>query len=473
LLGAVASALVFAVHPLRVESVAWVTERRDVVSGTFFLLTVWLYLQAVAAEGRRRGWHLAAAVAAFALALGAKSIVMGGTLLLFLLDLYPLRRLSADPRGWGAAARRVLLEKVPFAALSALAAGLAYRAQEQDVAFDRVVAWPERLANVGFSLAFYVRRTVFPLDLSPLYEAPARIDPLAPVFLWSAVGVVGLVGLVLAVRRRYPAALAALAAYVLILAPVSGVLPLGYQLAADRYAYLACLGWALLAGAGLAAVVDGVQAGRMRPWLAGLLAAVTGAGLLGLGALTWRQVGIWRDAGTLWGHAVVATPDCSICHAQLGSWLLGRGAPAAALAHFRAAVALRPDRVRLLEPMGHTLLQLGQAEEAVPLFRRFLARYPDVLPARLGLATALADLGRAGEAVAELRAGVRQGPLDDEVAYLRRAIEREPARPILRAALGEAYRTLGREELAREQDEVLRRLAPALVSAAAADGPGR
>jgi len=470
-LGAAATALLFAIHPLRVESVAWATERRDVVSGALFLLMVGLHVRAVETDGRRRVGFRVASVAAFALAIGAKSIVMSGPLILLLLDLYPLRRLPPDPRAWrGASARRVLAEKLPYVLLSLGAALVAYRAQVADVAFDRVATWPERLANVAFSLAFYLRQTLVPVALSPLYEAPARIDPLAPVFVWSAAAVAALTAACLALRRRAPAGLAALAAYGLILAPVSGVLPLGFQLAADRYTYLACVGWAMVAGGVVAGVVDATRARRIRRSLAGLLAGVAVLGLLGLGGLTWRQVRVWHDPGSLWSHAVAVTPECSICHAQLGTWLLGRGDATGALRHYEVTVALRPDRVRMLEPMGHAYLRLGRPAEAIPPLTRFLARYPDVLPARLALATALVDLGRAGDAAAELRHGVRQGSMDDALAYLRWAVEREPARPILRAALGEAYRAGGRADLAREQDDALRRLAPALAAALAA-GP--
>src|SRR5437870_6954361 len=247
------AALVFAIHPLRVESVAWVTEQRDVLSGLLFLLTLFSYLRAADGGGAGRGRWLVASVGFYALALAAKAVVVTLPLLLVVLDVYPLRRLPDRWRDWLAPAeRQVWAEKVPYGLLALVASGIAaYALRVSTLAPDAYPLWAHVFIG-AHGLCFYVWKTLFPLGLSPLYELPARIDPLDPALLGSVVAVVGIGAGVWALRRRWPAGLAACAAYVVLLAPVSG-LPrtIGPQLVATRYSYLSCLPWAILAGAAL------------------------------------------------------------------------------------------------------------------------------------------------------------------------------------------------------------------------------
>src|SRR5207247_2138818 len=163
------------------------------------------------------------------------------------------------------------------------------------------------------------------------------------------------------------------------------------------------------------------------------------------------QVHVWHDSGTLRRHAIAATPDCSICHAQLGTWLLERVQPAAALNQFEACVALRPDRLRVRIPMGDALVALGRDVEAIEQYRRVLERYPDLLPTRLSLAGALVRTGRLAEAAARLIEAPRFGPPEDVADYLRRALAREPGAAIVQVGLIHSYIALRRLDLAREQ----------------------
>ena len=223
-LGALVAALAFGVHPLRVESVAWVTERRDVLSGLFYLLAVRAYLRYVAARSAKGAYG--AALGCFALALMSKSITVTLPGILVLLDIYPLRRLGGAT-GWVTpAARRVWLEKLPFAALALAGAAVAIRA----------IASGGGLTPLGV-LALPARAA-----LSPLYELALPLRPFGASFVLSALGVVTVTGTALLLRRRWPGFLAAWAAFTLTLLPVLGMAHNGYQVAADRYTYLACLG---------------------------------------------------------------------------------------------------------------------------------------------------------------------------------------------------------------------------------------
>src|SRR5438132_7212087 len=246
------AALVFAIHPLRVESVAWVTERRDVLSGLFYLVTILVYLRACERRGRDRGWYWLA-VAVFVCALLSKSMVVNLPVVLLILDVYPLRRLGGAI-GWSSEpARRVYVEKIPFVLLAAAASVVAVMAQSWVNAAVPLaqLSVPGRLAVSAYGLSFYLWKMVVPVNLSPLYELPPTVNFWATPFVLSYGLVLAATAIVLALRRRVPGLLAASLTYVVVLLPVLGIFQSGPQIAADRYTYLAGLGWAILAGAGL------------------------------------------------------------------------------------------------------------------------------------------------------------------------------------------------------------------------------
>ncbi len=248
--GAAAAALLFGLHPLRVESVAWATERRDVLLGLFFLLTVLAYVRSTAATGARRRWLLGASVAAHLAALLSKSITITAPLVLVLLDIYPLRRLPGASNRWASrSAARVLGEKLPHAALSAAQALLTYQFFRADFgAVGRLLHWHEGLARILLSLWFYPLKTLVPVGLSPLYEAPVSPSLIDPSVLWAATGITLVTALGWLLRHRCSGVATAWASYIIMLAPVSGAASLGHHLTADRYSYLPCLGFAVLAG---------------------------------------------------------------------------------------------------------------------------------------------------------------------------------------------------------------------------------
>src|SRR2546427_1930643 len=296
--------LVFAIHPLRVESVAWATERRDVLSGLFYLLTILMYLRAREREERGRGWYWLS-VAVFVLALLSKSMVVNLPIVLLILDVYPLRRLGGAVGWWSEPARRVYVEKIPFVLLAAAASAVALMAQLSHDTMVSVVRLSGlgRLAVSMYGLSFYLRKTVAPVNLSPLYELPPTVNPWAPSFLLSYGVVLAITAIVLAFRRRMPGLPAAWVAYIVVLLPGLGIFQSGPQIAADRYTYLAGLGWAILVSAGLLSC--------WRAWrfpLTGLAVCV----LLGLGVLSWNQVRVWHDSETLWTHALAMYPQSSI-----------------------------------------------------------------------------------------------------------------------------------------------------------------
>ena len=255
-IGAGCAALLFAIHPLRVEAVAWVSARNDVVSALFVLLTILCYLRATSFYGtsppRYLRW-LCATFALYTVSLLAKASGMTLALALLILDFYPLRRIQGGPRQWlHPSSRGIVLEKIPFLLIAAAAGVAAVFAKQEFHAVNSLArsGWLIRLASSMYSLAFYLWKTIIPIGLSPLYQLSAQPDLRNWPFLVSTAVVFAITAGVVLSRRRYPAALACWAWYAVLLFPVSGVVSFGPQIVADRYSYLSCLGWPLLAGAG-------------------------------------------------------------------------------------------------------------------------------------------------------------------------------------------------------------------------------
>ena len=412
-LSAIAATLFFAIHPLRAESVGWATERRDVLSGLFFLLTILMYLKASDATGKRRGWLLAGSIGMYVLALVSKSSVMVLPLVLVVLDIYPLRRLGGRWQEWtSAAARTVWLEKVPFMVLGIAGAALGYYAQNANMFITPLERYPlsARPAMVFYSLWFYVQKTAVPQGLSPLYELPLKVNLLDRQFLLPAIAVTLVTGAVVALRKRWPAGLAGWVYYAITIGPVIGIVHSGYQLTNDRYSYLPGFAFALVVGALVGAVVQLRAAGTLRP---GLVKALAGLGALwfcSLGYLSAQQVQIWRDTENLWRYALESEPNCALCHGNLGVILSTQGHLDLAKAEFERVLELRPGEPRALQHLGHTYALFGDYPRAIEIFNVYLKRNPNDADVLNNLAAALLNAKRPREALVPLRRAILVKP---------------------------------------------------------------
>jgi protein O-mannosyl-transferase len=381
-IGATTAALLFAIHPLRAESVAWVTERRDVVSGLFYVLCVVAYLKAVDGAHRVKPRWYWTSVGLFACGLLSKSIVVSLPVVLIALDVYPLERLGGE-RGW----RRphVWLEKVPYLALGGAAAVIGFLALF-------TTGNTRSLAEMGllyravlsiYGLAFYLWKSVMPFGLSPLYQLDFTVT-------WLHFGAVAmLLGFALLMRRRWPAFTVATVAYVATLLPVLGIFQNGPQAAADRYTYLACLGWAVILG-GLAA----------RRWPGRDVTRVAlSIWVLAMLPLTWQQVTVWHDSVSLWSHAIALAPQSRAAHFNLAGAHEEAGRYAAAVAEYEN-VARLSNRFK-----GRWYITIGWNYEKAKVDRLALAAFRTALSLEPGLTDACEGVIRIAD-----RLGVAAGP---------------------------------------------------------------
>ncbi|HVT59618.1 MAG TPA: tetratricopeptide repeat protein [Thermoanaerobaculia bacterium] len=415
-----AAAALFALHPLRVESVAWVAERKDVLCALFYLAAVAAYVHYSRRPGPAR--HLAVSCA-LALALAAKAMAMTLPLVLLLLDFWPLGRLrtgaAAIPPGPGAQGRLLPLirEKLPWLGLALAAGALAVHTQAAPLTAGATAPLGLRVANALTSYTAYLLKMVDPRRLGAFYPFPQAIAA------WKAAAAAALLLAIslfaLALARRAPYLIVGWLWYLVTLAPVAGVLLAGLQGMADRYTYLPSIGlgiafvWgvadlARLAGRRLGASRQGLRAALAgeRPGLAG------GALLVLLVPLAWQtrqQIATWSDTTTLFRHAL-AVAESWVAHTNLAEELRLAGAPGAAALHYRAALALEPRNPQSYAALGSALRGWGQAAAALPWLRQGLALDPDDERLRITLAMALDDVGRSGEAAAELERVVRRDP---------------------------------------------------------------
>jgi len=480
-LGAAAAALSFAVHPLRVESVAWITERRDLTSGLFFLLTILAYLKAhERPPAVRMGFRLAALGAA-ALALASKSIVMGLPLVLLILDVYPLRRLGPSVRDWvSGRAWPVWREKIPFAVLAVGAAAAAYLVQ-RSTGYLTPADPGGRIGMAAYNVWFHVWKTVVPLNLGPIYELPPRVNPLELPYLLSGVAGLAITAAVWLLRRRWPAGLATWAFYLVMLAPVAGIVHTGNHLGADRNTYVPGMGFALLLGALAVTVVLAWRRGVLRTPIVAMALGVVAIWIGGLALMARVQSSVWYNQETLWRYAIEVDPACAICHHNLGVTLSSRGDWAEAQALLERAIALRPDRSEFHGNYGPLLIQMGRRPEGVAKLRYRLGDDPRDVNARVNLGIALIEDGRPGEAIVELERALRVKPdsvpaltslgrgllADGRVEPARAAFERaltiNATDPVAHLGLARAHLARGDRAAAREQIPILDRLDPRLA----------
>jgi tetratricopeptide (TPR) repeat protein len=465
--GSVVAGLLFSLHPLRVESVAWATERRDVLSGLFYLLALYSYLAAQThADPNARRYGLITSIFVYALSLLAKSTGMTLPVVLVLLDVYPLRRLPAKPSIWlDSRYRQVWSEKLPFMLVAAISAIIALLAQQASGALRPVHQYfiSYRLGQIFYSIWFYLWKSIFPTQLSPLYELPFDFAAWTGLFVLCAVVALAISAVLYFRRNVWPALFACWVYYLVVLAPVSGIAQSGPQLVADRYSYLSCLSWPLLFGGGLARLwILRARTGARHLQLTALTVAIASLALLG--ALTWRQSKVWQNSERLWQHAIAAAPASSIAQYNLARFYENDGNSERSLFHYRRAVENNPANADAQYNLARLLAKLGMESEAVAHYRAALAVRPRDADAHNNLGLLLARRGEADAAFEEFRRAVEIDPdyakayfnmgrllvkrneLAPAIDHYHRALELHPNQLEIQLGLADALARQGRHE---------------------------
>ena len=390
----VVSAL-FAVHPLHVESVAWITERKDVLSGLFFVLALWAYAGYVRHPDRRR-YTLVALL--FLLGLMSKPMIVTLPVVLLLLDVWPLER----PNRFS----ELILEKLPLMALAVAGAVVTFFTQLHMGAVSGLatVGPAFRIGNALVSYAEYLRMTVWPAGLSFFYPMPDQLPG------WSVAGAVALLAGVTAAAivgwRRRPWLFVGWLWYLVTLVPVIGLVQAGVQARADRFMYLPAVGLFVMATWGAAELVP------RRPWRPVALAAIAAAALTSYGLAARAQVWYWKNSVALYTHASMAglRQDEYTAHMELGTAFRDKGRLDEAAEHFTLASRLKPVAADPHVELGLTLAVQGKPDEAIAQYGEALRLDPGRADARNNLGAIFTEQGKYEEAIRELREAVRINP---------------------------------------------------------------
>jgi len=418
-----AVALLWAWHPLRVESVAWVAERKDVLSGLFWMLSLLAY-----AAYARHGGKTRYAIVLLCLCAGllSKPMVVTLPLVLLLLDVWPLRRLVGvrpshverdhDPsqptnertlRPSGTTWQRLVLEKIPMLLLAAAVSLLTLAAQRQAgslAAVDDTPLWL-RASNALQSYVAYLGKTFWPTNLAVLYPLRARNFDTSTT-LWAAGALVAITLIAVAGRRRWPFILIGWLWYLGTLFPVIGLVQVGSQAMADRYTYLPQIGIIL------AVVWFVTEISRNRPRLRYAAAATLTAALATLLPLTMHQLRCWQDTKTLFTHALQVTEKNYYAHYMVGNQYVVQGDYSQSISHYDAALAIKPNMHEAHFNKALSLLNLDQPQEELAIwhFQQALGFGHDVLKTETQLGRCLLAIGENEQAAGHLRVAVEQDP---------------------------------------------------------------
>ncbi len=435
------AAALFAIHPLRAESVAWISERKDVLSGVFFMLTLWSYARYARGARKSIPKYLTTLVL-FALGLLCKPTLVTLPFVLLLLDYWPLRRFSATGTEATSATpwRQLIIEKIPFFFLTAVSCVATILAQQKVFETSFAPTRAQCVGNAIVSYATYLGETIWPAHLAILYpyrpDEPGVGAVLLAFFLLSGLTCLGFV-----LRKSYPFLLVGWLWFLGMLVPMIGLVQVGLQSHADRYTYLPQIGLCI-------ALAWGARELSVR-WRRGRTAAVVVVLFLvtTLGVCAYRETAHWQDSVALWSHAIENTSANAVAENSLGRALLEKGELSQAVSHFQEALKVEPLSVATHTNLGKAFEREGRTDEALFEFQRALDLNPDDPDAFFDLGNVAMDKGQIQEATSyyeralQLKpdfAGVynnlaiaqlRLGELDAAIASYRHAVALRPDLP--------------------------------------------
>ncbi|MFA7403185.1 MAG: tetratricopeptide repeat protein [Pelobacteraceae bacterium] len=468
-------AALFALHPLHVESVAWISERKDMLSTLFWLLT--LYFHARYAE-QRSSRHYILALGAFVLGLMSKPMLVTLPLIMLLMDYWPLQRFTtADSNGERPPRQpvatkpiRLLVEKLPFLALAASSCAVTVIAQQGAMTPLIVSSYADRIANSLNSYTLYLGKMFWPTSLCPFYPFPDTIpiwQPLSSAFILAAITTVAL-----RERKRHPYLIVGWLWYLITLVPVIGVLRVGMQALADRYTYIPLIGIFIMLVWGLTDLWEWRFNSR-KPLGAATLMILTLCSLL-----TWRQVSFWKDSSTLFNHARAVTKNNYQAANILGIDQMNNGKNEEALRLFDQAIREASWFTDPYIHKGNLLKKMGRNEEAIDVFNQAMILNPYNAAVYVDIGNLHATQGRIEEAIEYLLLGLRvdpqsgsahynlamalhqRGRLEEAVQHYKQSLEYSPGFPDTHNNLGITLAELGRIDEAIAQFREALRLKP-------------
>jgi tetratricopeptide (TPR) repeat protein len=441
-------AAVFAIHPLRAESVAWVAERKDVLSAFFFMLTLGAYVRYVRRPPSMIRYGVV--VLLFALGLLSKNMLVTMPFVLLLLDYWPLNRLSSfTPQ---VLLRRVA-EKIPLFVLT-VGSCVATALVPEKMAADKL-PFGLRMENAVVSYVTYLWQMIHPLGLACVYPNPVNYLP-----LWQVAGALGLLlaisGAAWAFRQTHPWLIVGWFWYLGMMIPVIGIVQISYYAHADRYTYLPQIGLYLL----LTWMAADLCAGwRHRRLVLGGFSTII---LMALIFCARTQVSYWRNDELLWTHTVACTSDNYYAHDCLGLALFQKGKVDEAIAHYQKALQIKPDYVDAHIDLGIALSQKGSVDEAIAHYQTALQIKPDYAKAHYNLGNALLQKGKVDEAIAHYQTALQikpdavvahnklgialsqKGSVDEAIAHFQKALQINPDYAKAHYNLGSALLKKGR-----------------------------
>ncbi|MGA2262028.1 MAG: tetratricopeptide repeat protein [Acidobacteriota bacterium] len=391
-------AFVFGLHPLHVESVAWIAERKDALCGLFWLLTLWAYVKYIDRPGTFR---YASMLLMFCCGLMSKPMIITLPLVALLLDVWPLRRFQAR-------ALRAILEKLPLLSLAVAVSFVAYLVQKHGGAISSLDELPLtlRLQNALISYLAYIAKFFWPTNLAMFYPYPAELT------MWKAVAaglaLAGITAVVLFSISRRPYLAVGWLWYLITLAPVIGIVQIGLQSRADRYTYVPMIGISIMLAWGLP---DALQRLAYQEHVVGALAAIACSGWL---IVTWFDIQHWRNSISLSQHALQVTNGNYIAYNNLGVALRRQGGISSAIANFQEALKIKPRNGDAENNLGEALLAQGKVDEATAHILEALRLQPNSPEAHINLGAALCKRGRFEDAETQYRLALRYQPASAE-----------------------------------------------------------
>lgn len=454
----------FGLHPLRVESVAWVAERKDVLSVLFWLLTSYAYVRWVtAADAVKRKQFLALALICFACGLMSKAMLVTLPFTLLLLDFWPLNRMGQRKLS------ALVIEKLPFFALAVASSVITFLVQRRAGAVDEVMAYGYRASNAVIATVRYLGKVFWPQDLAFFYPHPQPYHWSPGIVLAAALLLVGISAMVIRLRQRQPSLWVGWCWYLGTLVPVIGLVQVGQQAIADRYTYIPTLGILIALVWGLHGLIATRQS-LARP------VAVIAALALGLCfALTRQQTRVWKNTESLCRHAIAATKDNYLAHDMLGAALDKQDKFPEALREHLEALRIKPDYADAHNNLAVALQRQGKLAEAISHYEtafKLRPRYPE---AHFNLGVALEEAGRLDEAAGQYSRAIalkanyadayynlgvvfgRQGKLEAAAREFQRALQINPDHADAHNNLGVTLDRMGRpEEAIRHYEQAIR-----------------